>query len=153
MKIRLLMLVSWCAGAAACGPSFTATTPSGFVVLEDEEAYDYRATTADGLVVAVREIDHEPRGELGFWIRALENQMREQGGYALLATRDVKSLDGVPGKKLEFGHDEGNTPHLYSIALFVTESKLFLLEAGGTRELMDAHSREVDSAIRNFRTD
>jgi hypothetical protein len=32
--------------ALACGNSFTATTPPGFVELEDQHAYDYRATTA-----------------------------------------------------------------------------------------------------------
>src|SRR5512134_1102897 len=59
--------------SAACGPSFQAGTPPGFVELENQTQYDYRATNADGLVIAVREIDHEPKGEIGFWTKAIEN--------------------------------------------------------------------------------
>ncbi len=137
-----------------CGPSFVASTPGGFVEIEnDYDAYDYRATTADGLVIAVREIKHDPKGPTEFWIKALENRMRQRGGYALLETLDVKSGDGVAGKQLRFGHDEdGNKPHLYYITLFVTDDYIFLIEAGGTKELMTASAAQIDAAIAKFRT-
>jgi hypothetical protein len=151
--LRSLFLSCLFIGTTACGPSFTAGTPPGFVELDDQELYDYRATTPDGLVIAVREIDHEPEGELSFWTRAITNQMREQGGYALLGARDVKSSDGVAGTELRFGHDEGRAPHLYAIAVFVTASKIYLVEAGGTKELMEKHSEQIDWAVRNFRAD
>src|SRR4051794_28034833 len=83
----------------SCANHFEAATPAGFVELEHQERYDYRATSADGLVIGVRELENDPRGELGFWARAVENQLRNRGGYALLATRDVKSKDGVAGKQ------------------------------------------------------
>jgi hypothetical protein len=137
--------------AAGCGPSFKASTPPGFVELEDQTQYDYRATNADGLVLAVREIKHEPKGTIDFWTKAIGNQMRQRGGYALLDTRDVKSSGGVAGKQLRFGHDEGNKPHLYYVTLFVTDSKLYLLEAGGTKDEMDRHAAELDWTVQNFR--
>ena len=61
------------ASLAGCGPSFQASTPPGFVELEDQTQYDYRATNADGLVIAVRELDHEPKGQIDFWTKAIEN--------------------------------------------------------------------------------
>jgi hypothetical protein len=134
-----------------CGHNFEATTPQGFVELEDQEAYDYRATTADGLVIAVREIEHEPKGEMAFWTRAIENRMRQRGGYALLGTRDVKTKSGLDGKQLRFGHDESGKPHLYYVTIFLTEDYLFLLEAGGTKELMEKGSAGLDQAIDGFR--
>jgi hypothetical protein len=134
-----------------CGHHFETTTPAGFVELEDQEAYEYRATTADGLVIAVREIDHEPKGETAFWVRAIENRMRQRGGYALLGTRDVKSKSGLDGKQLKFGHDESGKPHLYTVTLFVTESHIFLLEAGGTKELMESGSAGLDQFVEGFR--
>jgi hypothetical protein len=130
-------------------------TPPGFVELdEDYSAYDYRATSADGLVLAVREIDHDPKGQLPFWVRAIENRMRERGGYALLENKPVKSADGVTGQQLRFGHDdEGNKPHLYYVTVFVTDSKIFVIEAGGTKELMTSQAQQLDAAIQGFRTE
>ncbi len=137
---------------SAC-TNFTAVTPKGFVELEDQELYDYRATTADGLVIGVREMDNEPEGELDFWAKAIENQLRNHGGYALLETREVKSKDGVTGKQFRFGHDEGKKPHLYYLAVFVTEDTIQLLEIGGTKELVTKHAAEVDYAVANFSVD
>ena len=150
-------VVSWCgavilAQASACS-AVSIQTPRGFVELRDQQEYDYRATSADGLVIGVRELDNEPRGELAFWVRAIENQLRRQGGYALLETRDVKSRDNVPGKQLRFGHDEGKVPHLYQVTVFVTADTIALLEVGGTKELVTAQAAEVDAAVASYSLD
>lgn len=155
--IRLAVLILALGGAllaTGCGPSFQMKTPPGFVELdEDYSTYDYRATTADGLVVAVREIDHDPKGDLAFWLRAIENRMRDRGGYALIETRDVRSADGVPGKQLRFGHDdESNEPHLYYLSLFVTDDYIFVVEVGGTKELMTSQAAQIEKAVGAFRT-
>lgn len=139
--------------ALGCGPSFEAATPPGFVELEDQYTYDYRATTADGLVIAVREIDNDPKGEMSFWLRAIENHMRQRGGYALLGTHDVKSADGVAGKQMRFGHDEEAAPHLYYVTVFVTDDDIVVFEAGGTKDLMTRHAEQIDWAIKNFRVE
>ena len=136
-----------------CGHSFNAATPKGFVELEDQEdrGYDYRATTADGLVLAVREIDNDPEGPIEFWSRAIENSMRQRGGYALLGEHDVKNVDGLSGKQLRFGHDEASKPHLYYVTLYVTPSKLYVLEAGGTKQQMESHEQQLEWSVQNFR--
>ncbi len=134
-----------------CGHSFEASTPQGFVELEDQEEYDYRATTADGLVIAVRELEHEPKGTQDFWTRAIENQLRQKGGYALLGKHDVTTKTGLKGKQLRFGHDEGGTPYLYVLTLFVTDDTLYLMESGGTKELVERHREQLEWAIQNFR--
>jgi hypothetical protein len=137
----------------ACGPRFEPATPKGYVVLdEDDSQYDYRAVTAEGVVLAVRALDHEPQGDLGFWVKAVENRMRKHGGYALLETADIKSADGVPGKKLRFGHDEMSSPHIYYVAVFVTEPRIFVVEAGGKKELVSKQAANIDFAFANFRT-
>jgi hypothetical protein len=139
--------------------NFTAVTPRGFVELDDQELYDYRAASADGLVIGVRELDNDPEGELDFWARAIENQLRSRSGYALLETRSVKSKDGVAGKQFRFGHDEGATPHLYYLTVFVTAGTLLapgaiqILEVGGTKELMTKYAAAADFAVQNFSVD
>jgi hypothetical protein len=136
-----------------CSQGFHAVTPPGFIELEEPGVYDYRATTADGLVIAARELDNPSQGELSFWTRAIENQLRKGEGYALLETRKIQSKDGVPGTELRFGQDQGNTPHLYYVALFATPSKLCLVEVGGTKDLIARNAARIDWAIAEFVVD
>lgn len=150
---RFLSTVAYALALSACGNAFQASTPPGFVELADQEEYAYRATNADGLVVAVREIEHDPKGELSFWTKAIEKQLRERAGYALIGTRDVKAKTGESGKQLRFGHDQGKTPYLYTVTVFVTDDNLFVIEAGGTKALMEKHAAQLDWTIANFRID
>jgi hypothetical protein len=138
----------------ACGPSFAAQPPAGAVEIKnDYDDYDYRATTADGLVFAVREIDNDAEGDNAFWLTAIKNRMRERNGYALLEEVKVQSADGVGGTQLRFGHDESSgSPHLYYLTLFVTPKTIYLVEAGGTKELMTKQAGDLDAAIKAFRT-
>jgi hypothetical protein len=87
----------------------------------------------------VRQLDNDPKGEISFWEQAIENQLRQRAGYSLLEKRDAKSADGTPGRQLRFGHDEGKTPHLYYVTLFVNDRHIYLIEQGGTKEFVEAH--------------
>jgi hypothetical protein len=140
-------LVTLGVALSGCGPLLT--TPPGFVEVEGQP-YDYRAASADGLVIGVRVIDHEPKGDLAFWVRAMENELRLGRGYALLDTRDVKTAKGLVGKELHFGHDEGSSPHLYCVALFVTKNTLYVIEAGGAKELVEKNQQLIDTAIKSL---
>jgi hypothetical protein len=154
---RYPLLAALALTAAACSPTFA--TPKGFVDLDEFGRYDQRATTADGLVLAGREIENDPEGDLAFWSHAIENQMRARVGYALLEKRKVTTVGGHEGEVLRFGHDEGNTPHLYTIALYVTpgtfweDGTIYLLEAGGPKALVEKNTAAIDWAIRNVRVD
>ncbi|HEX6274983.1 MAG TPA: serine/threonine protein kinase [Polyangiaceae bacterium] len=157
---HLAKISTWIAAvslAAACTPTFA--TPKGFVDLDEHGTYDQRATTADGLVLAGREIENDPEGDLAFWSHAIENQIRSRAGYALLEKRKVTTSKGYEGEVLRFGHDEGNTPHLYTVALFVTpgtfweDGTIYLLEAGGPKTLVERNARSIEWAIRNVRVD
>jgi hypothetical protein len=88
--------------------------------------------------------------------------MRYRGGYALLETRNVSSRHGFRGRQLRFGHDESREPHLYYVTLFLgkerswlffTDRKIYLLEAGGPKPLMEKHAAQIDWAIREFDPD
>lgn len=135
---------------SACRP-FVPATPPGFVELEDRYgSSEYRATTADGVVLGIRAFDNEPKGEISFWLRAIENRMRDSGGYALLEKREVSNRGGLKGTELRFGHDEGDEPYLYRLTVFVTDDRVFLLEAGGPRAQMERLSDQIDWWERGF---
>jgi hypothetical protein len=149
-----LSLTACLVAAAGCGPGFTLTTPPAFVELDNDwDDYDYRATTADGLVIGVRAFEHDPKGDEAFWLKAIQNRMREGGGYALLASERIKSADGVAGTLLRFGHDrEGSEPHLYSLGVFVTDATIYVLEVGGTKKLVEEHAADIKAALASFTT-
>jgi hypothetical protein len=151
MKRALLIpLLLASLASAACGHPFLPATPPGFVDMglryPDGE---YRAATADGVVIGVRAFDNDPKGELPFWARAVELHMREAGGYALLDRRDVAAR-GLTGVAMRFGHDEGKTPYLYTVAIFVTEKKIYLFEAGGVKDEVAKQEAQIDWAMRNL---
>jgi hypothetical protein len=140
------------AGAAGCGGrSFVAATPPGFLDLEDRYGdNEYRATTADGVILGVRVFENKPKGELPFWARSVENRMRDVGGYALLETREVQARTGLKGTQLRFGHDEAKSPHLYIVSVFATDERIFLLEAGGAKDQVDKLMPQIEWSVRNF---
>ncbi len=155
MKNQLckLLFLAACTTSVACGPAFKQPTPKNFVKLEDQQRYSYRAVTADGLVYAVKELEHKPKGDLAFWARAIENKLRYQAGYALLKTQDVSTKSGLKGTQLQFGFDRGKTPHLYYVTVITTEDNIFVIESGGTKELMESHKAELDDALSSFQLD
>jgi hypothetical protein len=136
----------------ACGNSFRAESPSGFVKLDDDAhpAYAYRATTADGFVIGVRELQHSNQGDLGFWVNAVKNTLRARNGYALLEERNAKTRSGLAGKSLLFGHDEGQQAHRYLVTVFVTDAHIFVIEAGGKQDQMQQHADDVQTFISAF---
>src|SRR5262249_25518500 len=126
-------------------------TPPAFVDLGDRyEHGEYRATTADGVVIGIRAWDNDPKGSLPFWSRALERRMREMGGYALLDKHDVAARGGLTGVAMRFGHDEGKPPYLYTVALFVTDKKIYVVEAGGTKDEVTKVEPQIQQAIANL---
>jgi hypothetical protein len=137
---------------AACAKPFAAVTPNGFMELEDSEArgYDYRAAHPDGIVAAVRVIRNKPEGSLTFWSRAIENQLRQVKGYRFIEQVPIKNHEGISGNLLKFGHDEGKRPHLYRVALYAKGDKLFVLELGGTAELVATHEAELTQFVEGF---
>lgn len=134
-----------------CHSSFSTAPPVGFVeVAQGSSAYDFRATSADGLVVAVRELEHDPEGSAEFWARAVQNAMRERGGYALLDTKEIVLRGGLRATQMRFGHDEGKAPHLYQVTVLVTDASIYLLEAGGQKNLVDQGQPVIDRWLQEF---
>jgi hypothetical protein len=149
MRTPILLALAL-AALAGCRP-FVAATPPGFVDLGDRYgSNEYRATTADGVVIGIRAFDNDPKGEMPFWSRALERRMREMAGYALLEQHEVKNRTGLTGLEMRFGHDEGKDPYVYTVALFVTDKKVFVIEAGGLKAEVVKQEAQIAWAIHNF---
>jgi hypothetical protein len=139
--------------SAGCGSKVAIKTPSGFadVTEQSEGGYDYRATSADGVVIAVKRIKREPRNaEPSFWYQAVENQLRQKGGYARLSSNPVKSADGVEGLQIVFGHDQNGHPFLYNVAVFLTPKTIVVAEFGGRKDKVDEHAAGLTASLQSL---
>lgn len=157
-RLSLAACALWATLASGCGGRhFALTTPGEFMELEPatQEAYGYRyrATTANGVVLAVREIENERHGSSDFWLEAVRNSLRRDGGYALLEEVDARAATGEAGRTLRFGRDEDADPYAYWLTLFVTHDRIYVVEAGGRRETFEAARAEVEAAIASFRVE
>ena len=148
---RLPLLLALSLLAPACA-SFHLNTPSGFAELADDAHYDYRATNADGVVIAVRALRNEPEANLEFWGRVVDERLRRQGYVPDGDPAPVQSANGVPGVMFRYGATVGGRAHRYQVAVFVRGKKVFVLEAGGDQEVFDPAAPAVARAFRSFRT-
>ena len=149
-----MKLAALCCGLAlsiGCGQGFGITTPKGFANLSEVERqypYDYRATSAEGVVLAVRRMPREPRdAEPSFWMEAVENELRLRGGYALLDKREVTAKNGTRGLRLRFGHDQDGKPYVYEVTLYVGAEHLVLVETGGRKDAYDRHEAALAASV------
>jgi hypothetical protein len=132
-------------GATGCGRSYDVAAAPGFVKLENaQEPYAWRAVAPDGVAVAVRVVPLEDRADLAFWTHAVTLRMRDNEGYALVVQRPVRSRDGTAGTELVFGHDESGKPFVYRVRLYLGDKRLYVVEAGGTKEQMERYAASVD---------
>ncbi len=149
-KVPLALMLAVALLSGAC-KDFTVFTAKDFVVLEDTEPYDFRATTPEGLVIGVREFDNSSQhGELKFWTTAIENKLRLDQGYALEKTTAVTTLQGQEGVQMRFGLDRDDVAHLYIVTVFATDDAVFVLEAGGTEALVKKHQAQIDWSVSEF---
>lgn len=143
-------------GLAGCGKPYEVARPDGFVELTEDDsrydrrAYEYRASTADGVVIGIRAYENKPKVDLALSVRALENRIRLGEGYALLEKKDASAADGTKGTTLRFGHDETGGAHVYELTVFVTEDWVYVLEAGGKQELFDKERAAIDGFLKSF---
>jgi hypothetical protein len=136
---------------AACGRPFDVAPAPGFVALENQASYDWRATTPEGVVVGVRVIDDEKRGDIAFWTEAVTLQLRDVSGYALLESAETTSADGTKGRMLKFGHDEDGKPFVYWVSIFAAQSRLFLVEAGGAKDPFERAKPNVEWILKTVK--
>ena len=146
MKLRLplsILLLVTSALATACGPSVAVQTPPGFAVLPKQTEYIYRAANADGVVLAVRVEENKPTGNLDFWSEALDRQLLNVGYKADGKAEDVKSVSGIPGRRMKYTRENQGRTYRYWMTVFVTDTRVFCVEAGGDQDRFKGKSLET----------
>lgn len=137
---------------AGCGAASHISPPANFLELQEgQNGYTQRATSAQGVVIATREVANERHGTLAFWLDAIKQRMRGVRGYALTSETDVHAASGQVGKQLRFGHDEAGGPYVYWLTVYVTPNRVFIVEAGGKKDIFEHAQPQVEQAINGYR--
>jgi len=150
MRASVIAILLWaCTGCA--GRHFDLHAPDDFVELDERaqerRGYALRATSADGIVIGVREVENDREGSRDFWVQAIRNRLRRAGGYALLEESEVRAASGETGHQMRFGRDESSHPYAYWVTVFVRDDRITIVEAGGRRELFDAQADAIQRSI------
>jgi hypothetical protein len=138
-----ILLVAASALATACGPSVALQTPPGFAVLPKQTEYIYRAASADGVVLAIRAQENKPSGNLDFWSDALDRQLQQVNYKPDGKPEDVKSATGIPGRRMKYTRENQGRTYRYWVTVFVTESQVFCVEAGGDQDRFKGKALET----------
>ncbi len=144
MKHFILIGLTLAALASGCTHATNIRTPTGFVSIDDD-AYDQRVASSDGVVIGVRAMDNDPAGDLSFWSGVIDRRLREH--YEAVSVREVESSSGEAGVQIRYETHVGGRLHHYWATVFVHGGRVFLVEAGGDAELFDQHVQEVEEAV------
>ncbi|WP_146974417.1 hypothetical protein [Lujinxingia vulgaris] len=157
---RLLQtaLIAAALSTAACA-DFKITTPDQMVEVSKTKntAADYVAMTHHGVVMRAQTFEvgesrgaDAPPASLEFWEQAVMERMRTRGGYALLEKSDIEAASGEKGLRFEFGRDQNGAPYRYTVALFATDKRIHLIEAGGRQDRYDEATEAIDQALESY---
>lgn len=138
-KVALVLPLS----LAACSPSARLVPPAGFAHIEGD--YDDRISSARGVVVGVRSLPNEPRANLGFWTEAIDLRLKQRGYAVKSGPVQVKSKSGLVGQGLRYEYGTRK----YWVDIYVTDTRILLVEATGRAQDLDASADAVTSAMRD----
>ncbi len=145
-KYVMLVLLSACGGHA-----FELRAPTDFVEFKESPPFAWRATSANGAVLAVREEENPRGGTVSYWVDTLTRMLRDDNGYALTETVDVTAATGQTGKQLRFSRDARSKTYVFWVTVFTKEDKVIVIEAGGEREIFTPQQAAIEEAIRSIR--
>ena len=133
--------------------SFRINTPSGFGQLRDQRAqhYDYRSVSAYGVALAVRVVPNAEHGNLEFWSEVVDRHLQHGGVYHAAGSADVRTTSGAQGRRLAYTFGDAQSGQTYWVTVFVTERKVFLVEAAGGIDAFTRARDNVERSIQSFR--
>ncbi len=137
--------------ALAClaGCAISMDPPDGFLELETP-GRDFKATTADGARLWVREFDDPHEGALSFWADALEHDLVNERGYVLVDRSEIEDKAGRDGVVQRYSLNTEGQPHGYLVAVFINGDCVRIAEFVAPRDAFDDHVEAVQASLRTL---
>ncbi len=156
MRHRALLFAALLAGvfAQGCGPKASLDTPPGFAKLDKQTEYVYRSTSAEGVVIAIRGEKNDPKGNLDFWADVIDRQLRNNRYKLDGKPAELHARTGQLGRQTRYTREDGGRTYRFWATVFVTDDKVWVVEAGGDQErfsgkLQEAVARAIETVSLN----
>lgn len=121
--------------------------PAGYVRVDPEYPYRFRAVNAEGAAFTLRSEENPENGDLAFWERAVRRNLVDIKGYKLAEARDVTLSNGADARELTFDYERAGKQYTYLLTLLVKGRRVHVFEAAGEKEPLSADLPEIRKAI------
>lgn len=116
--------------AAGCTPTIGVVPdsglPDGFVRI-DRGDFEWRAISAQGVVIGLRTFTHDPAGTLDFWTTVVRKELEGARGYVFESEEAI-----AEGRAMLFATPRPDAD-CYWIVVWVDAHRIVTFEAGGPR--------------------
>lgn len=147
--LGFLVLAPWAGLAVGCG---AIDTPEGYIRVDKARGYDFKAVSARGNVIALSSRPNEDRDAgLTFWAEAVLYQKVDVDGMQLASSEPIKGKSGQEGMLFNFELGEGQAKTTYLVALYVTPSTIYTVEATGPTTELEKDMVKLRAAMTSFR--
>ena len=154
MMSRFVLCAALIATALSVGTGcshFSLNTPDGFATLRNQRPrFDFRAASAYGVAIGVREIPNRERANLDFWAEAMDHHLQRTGPYHAEGSAEVHTASGLVGRLLQYTHGDAQTGSTYWVTVFVVAKRVFVIEAGGASASFARARPDIEHAIQTF---
>lgn len=126
--------------------------PDGYIKDSSSHAYDFKAVSARGNVIACNVRSNEDKSaDLKFWSDAVEYQKVDIDGMRLAARDKITSNSGTDGVLFNFESGEGQGKTTYLVALYVTPMRIYTIEATGPAESIAKDMDKLKASMQSIR--
>ena len=149
--MRRILLGSVVLALSACN-AYRLDPPKGFAQV-DEDRSGTRMKAGDDVGLNLRVFPNVDGGTLQFWSEDLVRKL-DRRSYVLVAQSEVRSKNRVAGTRFDFSYTVPGTESeqkFYSVALFVTDQRVFALQLAGDESKRARHLASFDAIAQDTR--
>ena len=144
--LALTVFVGLSSGCATIDP------PEGYIKVRKSPEYDLKAVSARGNVIALSSRTNADRDAgLDFWAQAVAYQKVDVDGMQLASSEPIKGKIGQEGVLFNFESGDGQAKTTYLVALYVTPSRIYTVEATGPASELAKDMDKLRKAMTSFR--
>lgn len=127
-------------------------TPPGFARVSHPFPHDFKAVSARGHVLALRQHPNpDAKADLAYWSQAVEHQKVTLDGLTLTGREEIRTKSGLAGTLFQFELGDGARKTGYWVGVFVDPRRIVTVEVGGPADELHDQADALHTAIRSVR--
>ncbi len=121
--------------------------PPGYVKVDPSWNTRFRAVSAEGSAITLRNESNPENGDLTFWKKAVKNQLLDVRGYKLVNHREISHAGQTPGVEMTFDYTKDGIDYTYMVMLLVKGRRVHCIEAAGVKDQIAPELPAIKDAV------